>query len=211
MTPTILRRLLAAVTAAGMATALVGCGTRDQPDSQPTTADSTSQPKETSMPETTLKDLVVTRVFDAPVEQVWSAWTESDHVRKWWGPGPFTTPVARMDVREGGTSLVAMRSPEGQDFYTTWRYQQIVPLQRLEFVVNFSDSDGNAVDPATLGLPPGIPREGVRHLITFTELEPGRTEMTVTEFGYADDETVQISKSGLDMSLDKMAASFSEP
>jgi uncharacterized protein YndB with AHSA1/START domain len=72
-----------------------------------------------------------------------------------------------MDVREGGTSLVAMRSPEGQDLYNTWTYRSIVPQQRLEFIQNFADEDGNTIAPASIGLPPEIPQE-VRHLVTFT-------------------------------------------
>lgn len=207
MTSTFPRRLLAALTTAGLATGIVGCGAPEQSQSEPTAVASTIQPKEPSMPETALKDLAVTRVFDAPVEQVWSAWTESEHVRKWWGPSGFTSPVARMDVREGGTSLVAMRSPEGRDMYNTWRYLEVLPWQRLEFIVNFADSNGDTIDPAALGLPPGIPRD-VRHVITFRALDGGRTEMTVNEYGYANDEVVQISKAGLESSLDKMAASF---
>src|SRR5262249_51443437 len=52
------------------------------------------------------KDLVVARTFDAPVDQVWAHWVDSDRVKKWWSPTGFSVPVARMDFREGGTSLV---------------------------------------------------------------------------------------------------------
>ena len=55
---------------------------------------------------TKTRDLVVTRIFDAPVEQVWKAWSDPDQVMRWWGPHGFTAPVAKMDFREGGTSLV---------------------------------------------------------------------------------------------------------
>ena len=63
-------------------------------------------------------DVVVTRVFDAPVEQVWKAWSHPDDVKQWWGPTGFTCILAKMDFREGGTSLVGMRAPKefgGQD------------------------------------------------------------------------------------------------
>jgi uncharacterized protein YndB with AHSA1/START domain len=152
------------------------------------------------------RNLVVTRVFDVPVEQVWRAWTDPEHVMRWWGPTGFTSPLARMDVREGGTSLVCMRSPQGQDLYNTWTYREIVPLRRLEFVQRFSDEDGNTLDPATLGLPPGIPRE-VRHVVTF-EAASGKTELTVTEYGYTSDQVVEVSRAGMEQCLDKMAASF---
>lgn len=67
------------------------------------------------------KNLIVTRAFDAPVGFVWKAWTEPEQVRLWWGPKSFTAPVAKIHFREGGTSLVCMRSPEGKDVYNTLR------------------------------------------------------------------------------------------
>src|SRR5215510_6024679 len=126
------------------------------------------------------KDLVVTKVIEAPVEKVWQAWSESELVMKWWGPTGFTTPVARMDFREGGTSLVSMRSPDGHDFYNTWTYTRIVPKQQIEFVLDWADKNGKRVDPSSMGLPADMPRD-VRHVITFKSLGDKKTEMTVTE------------------------------
>src|SRR5215216_3986256 len=100
------------------------------------------------------RDLVVTRVVDAPVEQVWRAWSDPEQVMRWWGPTGFTSPVARIDFREGGTSLVCMRSPEGQDLYNIWTYRKIVPMQRIEFIQNVSDEDGKKVDPIKMSMPP---------------------------------------------------------
>jgi uncharacterized protein YndB with AHSA1/START domain len=157
-------------------------------------------------------DLTVTRVFSAPVEDVWKAWTESEQVKRWWGPHGFTVPVADMDVREGGRSLVCMRAPKeygGQDLYNTWTYRKVQPHQRLEFILNFADKDGNRLDPATLGLPPGIPQD-VPHVITFTPAGDGRTEMTITEYGYTSRQAHDQSKAGLDQVLDKLAATFDD-
>lgn len=157
----------------------------------------------------TKHDLVVTRIFDAPIEQVWHAWTDPEHVMQWWGPTGFTSPLARIDFREGGTSLVCMRSPEGQDLYNTWTYRKIVPMRRIEFVQNFSDKDGKKVDPVEMGMPPGIPLD-VRHVVTFEAVGDDKTEMAVTEYGYTSDQIVEISKAGLEQCLDKMAAIFAE-
>ena len=91
------------------------------------------------------RDLIVTRVFTAPIELVWKAWTDSEYVMRWWGPDHFTSPSAKMDFREGGTSLVCMRAPEdfgGQDMYSIWVYQKIVPMKRIEFIQNLADKDG---------------------------------------------------------------------
>jgi uncharacterized protein YndB with AHSA1/START domain len=108
------------------------------------------------------RDLVVTRVFDAPVERVWTAWTEPEQVKRWWGPHGFTAPVAKMDVREGGTSLVGMRSPEGQVMYNTWTYEEIVPMKRLLSLVRFADEEGNAVDPGRTGPASGDAERGAQ-------------------------------------------------
>jgi len=166
------------------------------------------------------KNIVVTRVFDAPVEQVWKAWSDPEYVRQWWGPTGFSCPMAEMDFREGGTSLVCMRAPKefgGQDMYNTWTYKQIVPLQQIEFIQNFADQTGNKADPALHGLPPDAPQE-VRNLVTFKALsgdsapqpETGKTEVTVTEFDWTVGPIMEMSKAGLEQCLDKMAAIFAK-
>jgi uncharacterized protein YndB with AHSA1/START domain len=72
---------------------------------------------------TTTYDLVVTRVFDAPLEQ---AWSESEFVKQWWGPICFTCPLANMDFREGGTLLICMCAPK--EFGSTT--DQVVELSK---------------------------------------------------------------------------------
>ena len=169
------------------------------------TSTSKTRSKETMTQAT--KDLSVTRTFDAPVERVWKQWSESENVMRWWGPKGFTSPLAKIDFREGGVSLVCMRAPKefgGFDMYNTWSYRKIVPHERIEFVLNFSDKDGNKLDPAKIGLPPGIPPD-VPHIITFKALGDKKTEMTVSEFGYTTDQAVETSKAGLEQCLDKMA------
>ena len=112
-------------------------------------------------------DVVVTRIFDAPVEEVWKAWSDPSYVTRWWGPTGFTSPSAEMDFRVGGASLVCMRAPAeygGQDTYHTWTYTGIDPHERIEFVSNFADKDGTHLDPAAMGMPTGIQRD-VPHAI----------------------------------------------
>jgi uncharacterized protein YndB with AHSA1/START domain len=160
----------------------------------------------------TTHTMVVTRVFEAPQEQLWKAWSESELVKQWWGPKGFTCPVANIDFREGGTSLVCMRAPKeygGQDMYNTWTYQKITPKESIEFIQQFTDKDGNRLEPSAIGLPPGIPAS-VRHVITFKEFADNKTELTVTEYGYANEQVVEISKMGMEQCLDKMAAIFTK-
>ena len=158
---------------------------------------------------TQTKDLIVTRVFDAPVELVWKAWTDPQHVMRWWGPNYFSSPSCEMDFREGGTTLVCMRAPKefgGQDFYSTWTYQKIVPLQRIEHLDNLSDKDGRKVDPTSLGLRADFPQD-VRTVITFKPIGD-KTELTVAQYGFPEGEMFENAEMGLNQSLDKMAATF---
>ncbi len=157
-------------------------------------------------------DVVVTRVFDAPVEEVWKAWSSPAYVTRWWGPTGFTSPSAEMDFRVGGASLVCMRAPAeygGQDMYHTWTYTRIDPHERIEFVSNFADEDGTHIDPAAMGMPTGVPRE-VPHVIVFKAAGDNGTKMTVTEYGYTTEQARDLSRAGMEQCLDKMAAMFTE-
>lgn len=152
-------------------------------------------------------DVVVTRTFDAPRERVWRAWSEAEEVMTWWGPQGFTSPSCRMDFREGGTTLVCMRSDQGWELYNTWTYRSIEPLERIEFDQGFADAEGNALVPAELGLPPGIP-DVVHHVVSLSAIDDYTTELTVHEHGYPDIQTMELSKAGMEQCLDKMAASL---
>ena len=99
-----------------------------------------------------------------------------------------------------------MRAPDGQVFYNTWSYRKIVPLQRIEFIQNLADKGGKKVDPVKIGLRPDFP-EDVRTVVTF-KVVGDKTEMTVAEYGFPDTEMFGLAETGLNQSLDKMAASF---
>jgi uncharacterized protein YndB with AHSA1/START domain len=155
-------------------------------------------------------ELVVTQVFGARLEDVWRACSESAYVKQWWGPIGFTCPVAEMDFRVGGTSLVCMKAPEeygGGELYTTWTYQRIVPMEKIDFIQAFSDKDGNLLGPVALGLPQDIPK-GMRHVIIFKRLAGERTEMTVTVYGYTTTLMIQASRMRLEQCHYKLAASL---
>jgi uncharacterized protein YndB with AHSA1/START domain len=153
------------------------------------------------------RDLVVTRLFDAPLSLVWQAWSDPEYVMQWWGPEGFTSSLAQIDFREGATSLVCMSSPEFGDHYSIWQYEKIVPMQRIEYIHNLADKDGKKVDPVEIGMPPDFPQDQ-RHTVTFKDVGNGQTEMTVTEYGWTVGHMMEMSKLGLNQCLDKMAASF---
>ncbi|KAF5075772.1 Activator of Hsp90 ATPase -like protein [anaerobic digester metagenome] len=74
-------------------------------------------------------ELLVERVFDAPRELVWKAWTEPGYLKRWWGPKGFTAPAIEIDLRVGGRYLYGMRSPEGQDFWSTGEFREGCPAR----------------------------------------------------------------------------------
>jgi uncharacterized protein YndB with AHSA1/START domain len=157
-------------------------------------------------------DVEVTRTFEVPVERAWRAWADADEVKKWWGPDGFTCPVAEVDLRVGGRTLVAMRAPAeygGGDFYNTWDFTRVDPGSRIEYTSNFADAEGNRLTSAEAGLPPDIPVDG-RHEVTFRDLGGGRTEMRMVEHGYTSSDMRDQSRMGLDQCLDKMERSFAE-
>jgi uncharacterized protein YndB with AHSA1/START domain len=90
-------------------------------------------------------DLVVTRVFDAPRELVFKAWTETKHVVQWWGPAGFTNPVCEVDARVGGAIRIHMRAPNGVVYPMTGVFQEIDEPERLVFVTSALDDKGNSM------------------------------------------------------------------
>lgn len=76
-------------------------------------------------------DLVLERVVDVPRELVWKAWTQAEHLKKWFVPKPWTVTECEIDLRPGGMFKTMMRSPEGQDFPGSSCYLEIVKNERL--------------------------------------------------------------------------------
>jgi uncharacterized protein YndB with AHSA1/START domain len=85
------------------------------------------------------RDFVITRVFDAPRELVWKAWTEPKRMAKWWGPRKFTNPVCKMDVRPGGAFRIVMRGPDGVDHPVKGFYREVARPERLVMALDHSE------------------------------------------------------------------------
>ncbi len=79
------------------------------------------------------RELVITRLIDAPRRKVFQAWTDPTLLRQWFAPRPWTTSMAELDVRPGGASLIVMRDPEGRDFPNRGVYLEVVENERLVF------------------------------------------------------------------------------
>ncbi len=90
------------------------------------------------------RELILTRVFDAPPEKVFRAWTEPAWLMQWFAPLPWTTPRAELDVRPGGSNMIVMRNPEGEEFPNHGVYLEVVRNKRLVF----TDAYTRAWEPA---------------------------------------------------------------
>ena len=97
------------------------------------------------------RELVTTRVFDAPRELVFRAWTDPEHLVKWWGPNGFTTTSLEFDLRPGGAWRLVMHGPDGTDYPGEFRFIEIAGPERLvlehaspkfRLTILFDDIDG---------------------------------------------------------------------
>jgi uncharacterized protein YndB with AHSA1/START domain len=93
--------------------------------------------------DTTQRQLVVTRVIDAPRRLVFKAWTEPEQVARWWGPQGFTTTFCDMDIRPGGKFRLCMRSPSGTNHWKRGVYREILAPERIVFTFAWEDAAGN--------------------------------------------------------------------
>ncbi|HVW66871.1 MAG TPA: SRPBCC domain-containing protein [Candidatus Peribacteraceae bacterium] len=153
-------------------------------------------------------DLVITRTFDAPVERVWEAWTQSDHIKKWWGPKDFTAPHVQIDFRVGGKYLYAMHGPKGSpfdmDMWSAGEFREIVPMQKIVATDHFADKDGNYISPNSVGMP-GTWADEMIVTVTFEDMGNGKTKLTVVHQGHPT-EMVENATMGWNQQLDKLAA-----
>lgn len=78
-------------------------------------------------------DLVLTRTIGAPRALVWAAWTDPEHLKKWWAPAPHTTPECEMDLRSGGVFRTLMRGPDGTEYPVDSVFLEVVELERIVF------------------------------------------------------------------------------
>jgi uncharacterized protein YndB with AHSA1/START domain len=94
----------------------------------------------TSTTDTTDRELVLTRIIDAPRENIFRAWTEVELLKQWFAPLPYTTPHAELDVRPGGSSLVVMRGPDGTEFPNPGVYLEVVKNEKIVFTDAFTSA-----------------------------------------------------------------------
>lgn len=125
-----------------------------------------------------MERMVVTRVFDAPRELVWKAWTDPKYVMQWWGPNGFTSPVCEIDFRVGGKFRCCMKAPDGQEFWNGGEYHEIIPHEKIVYSMYFADANGNKVDAESYGIEhDAIP--DAHDEVIFEDFGEGQTKLTL--------------------------------
>ena len=161
----------------------------------------------------TPREVTLTRVFLAPRDRVWRAWTDPEEVTKWWGPKGFSAPGVSIDHRVGGKFRLGMRGVglDGieRDNWNVGEYREIVPLQRVVASMHFADAEGNPVPASHYGLPGDWPDE-VLLTVTFEDLPEGKTKVSVRERGIPDI-VAGMTGLGWNESMDKLAESLKSP
>ena len=162
----------------------------------------------------------IERIFDAPREKVWEAWTTPELIKKWWGPEGFSAPSIEIDFRVGGKSTYAMQGPEGSEWdramYSSGIFKEIIPPDpstplRAGKIVStdyFSDKDGNIIEPSDEGQAENFPKE-MTVTFLFEELEDNKTKLTILYPKPEKEEHFQAMlksgmKEGWSSSLDKL-------
>jgi len=128
----------------------------------------------TSGPGPMSPDFVISRVFDAPRDVVWKAFTEPERMRQWWGPKGFKVIACKIDLRPGGTCHYGMTAPDGSTMWGKFVFREIVSNARMVLVNSFSDEAGNTTrHPGHMSWPLEMLTR-----FTFEEQPGGKTRFT---------------------------------
>ncbi len=139
------------------------------------------------------RTLIITRIFDAPLDLVWKAWADPDHMTRWMGPEGFTGDVVRMDTNVGGSYRFHMRGPDGVDHWAQGVYREIVERARLVYTWAWADANGTPAGPETL------------ITLTFAARPGGKTELTLRQEGFETVSARDGHRGGWTSAFDKLA------
>ena len=136
--------------------------------------------------------LTLTRIFDAPRGLVFDAWTEPQHLIRWWGPRGFTTPTCEMDVQAGGKYRLRMRPPEGPEIWWHGGCGEFVRPERIVWTCSIDDADGHSISGETL-------------LTVTLEEQAGKTKLTLRQESFASEALQQSHNDGWNSALERLA------
>jgi uncharacterized protein YndB with AHSA1/START domain len=156
------------------------------------------------------REIVVTRVFSAPRELVFEAWTDPKHLVHWWGPFPTVNPTCEMDLRAGGAFRWVMVSPDGVQYPMSGVFKEIVRPERIVYVPDTSENppEWHEMLNKLRGAPNGSRVPAGLVTVTFAD-EGGSTRLTITSL-FDSAATAEAFRGmqmvqGWGMSLDRLA------
>jgi len=142
--------------------------------------------------ETDPRSIIGSRVFNAPREIVFAAFTDPAHLSEWWGPNGFTTTTHAFDFRPGGVWRFVMHGPDGRDYQNRITYEEIIAPERIVY----RHGGGDDVEPVQF-----------TQSLTFEDLGGGRTRLTWHgRFPSAEARAHVIKKYGADEGLSQTMA-----
>lgn len=161
-----------------------------------------------STPETKkANELVITRIFNAPVKLVWRAWTEPEHFKKWWGPKDFYCTTCKQDLRVGGKYLYNMVGPDKTEYWSGGEFTEIIPLKKIVCTDHFSDAEGNKKTAKEVGMPVEDWPDELYVTITFEDMGD-KTKMVLKHVGIPAAEMSEMTNAGWNQSFDKLEANL---
>lgn len=126
------------------------------------------------------KEVVITRVFDAPRSLVFAAWTQAEHLARWWGPEDFSNPVCELDLRPGGSYRIVMEGPDGARYPMKGEYLEVAPEERIVYTNDMSEMSASWHDMVQADRAAGsaAPHVHATTAVDFEDLD-ARTRVTV--------------------------------
>jgi uncharacterized protein YndB with AHSA1/START domain len=135
------------------------------------------------------RELTIARIFDAPREIVFKAWTKPEHLTRWFMPKGCSLPICEMDFRAGGVFRFVIRGEDGKDYPFNGEYVEIVEPSRIVFKGNIHD----------------VPGQDVLTTVTFAEQE-GKTKLVVHQTYSFKSDATRGAPEGWSQTLDHLAA-----
>jgi len=154
------------------------------------------------------EELTITRLFNAPRERVWQAWSDPKLIKRWWGPKNFTAPHVDIDFRVDGKYLLCMRGavkPGGdeQNFWSTGVYREIIKPEKIAVTDSFADENGNIVPATHYNMNANFPLEMMLTVLFIEEEE--KTKLILRHSGMPTGTDREMAGAGWNQSLDKLA------
>lgn len=142
------------------------------------------------------RELVITRIFNAPRALVFKVWTDPKHLAQWWGPNGYTNPVCTVDLRPGGALYIEMTGEDGVAIPNKGVFHEVTPPERLVFTTTaFEDEHG-------------IPQLEILNTVIFED-DDGKTRLTLRARVIQAAPEMAVSLSGMEQgwneSLDRLA------